>query len=150
MNQQTSPENSISEELSEVLSRLTTNQIRFVVARQEAQTDREAAESIDLRPDTVYRWPDDVKLAVQLMARDGLTTATHIRRRHLAKAMLVKIGGLDSDDESVRQKVASEIIEWELGKAAQRQELSGPAGGPIGVVRFVTVEGPDEGPEDGE
>lgn len=145
MNWQTNPENSISEELSGVLSRLTTNQIRFVVARQECQTDREAAKSIDVRPDTVYRWPENVKLAVQLMARDNLATAAHIRRRYLAKAMLVKVGGLDSGDESVRQKVASEIIEWEMGRAVQRQEHTGADGAPIGVVRFVTAEGPEDG-----
>jgi len=115
------------------LARLTTNQIRFVVSRQDFQTDREAAEAIGLKPDTVYRWPEDVKLAVQLMAQDGLVVASHIRRTHVAKAMLVKVGALDSDDESARQKAATEIIEWEMGKAVQRQEHTGAEGAPIEV-----------------
>ena len=76
---------------------------------------------------TVYRWPDEVRQAVRLMAGDGLVTALHLRRRALAKAMLVKVRGLDTDDERLRQQTATEIIEWELGKATQpnKNEESG-------------------------
>ena len=79
----------------------------------------------------MYRWPDEVKEAVRLMAYDGMITAQHIRRKALAKAMLVKVKGLDSDDDSLRQRVATEIIEWEMGKAMQPQEISGKGGGAI-------------------
>lgn len=82
----------------------------------------------------VYRWPDAVKRAVKLMAGDGLVTALHLRRRVLAKAMLVKVRGLDTDDERLRQQTATEIIEWELGKATQpnKNEESGEL-----IVRVV-------------
>jgi len=46
---------------------------------------------------------------------------------------MVKVKGLDSVDEALRQRVASEIIEWEMGKATQRQEVSGRDGGPLKV-----------------
>jgi hypothetical protein len=43
--------------------------------------------------------------------------------------MLTKVAGLDSIDEQVRQRVATEIIEWEMGRATQpvdqRNENSG-------------------------
>lgn len=131
MTDQADPEKSISDQLSAVLDQLSTDQIRFVVARQEFSTDKEAAEAIGVKPDTVYRWPDAVKEAVRLMAHDGLVTAQIVRKRALAKAMLVKVGGLDLNDDRLRQSVATEIIEWEMGKATQRQEVSGPEGGPI-------------------
>jgi hypothetical protein len=115
-------ENCISDDLDAVLARLTLDQIRFVVARQECATDREAARMVGVSESTVYRWPDDVKEACRLMAGDGVTTALHLRRRSLAKAMAVKAKGLDSDDEKIRQGVATEIIEWELGKATQRNQ----------------------------
>lgn len=130
MNQE-SPKKSISEQLQAILIRLSTDQIRFVVARQEYLTIREAAEAIGIKPDTVYHWPDEVKEAVRLMAADGLVVAQHIRRRSLAKAMQVKVTGLNSDDERVRQGVATEVIEWEMGKATQRQEIAGVGGGAI-------------------
>jgi len=116
---QTNPNESMSEQLGAVLEQLTTDQIRFVIARQEYATDKEAAEAIGLKPDTVYHWPAIIKEAVRLMAYDGMTTALHLRKRALAKAMAVKVAGLDSNKEATRQGVATEIVEWELGKATQ-------------------------------
>jgi len=119
MADQENTEKSISEQLSAVLAQLSTDQIRFVVARQQYATDKEAAEKVGIKPDTVYRWPDAVKEAVQLMAADGLIVAQEVRRRNIAKAMMVKVDGLDSKDERLKQNVATEIIEWEMGKAIQ-------------------------------
>jgi hypothetical protein len=62
--------------------------------------------------------------AVRLMAHDGVVTALHIRRQALSEAMAVKRQGLSSDDERIRQSVATELIEWELGKATARLEHS--------------------------
>ena len=134
--QQTNQEESISERLSDVLDKLSLDQIRYVVARQEFSTDKEAAKSIGLKPDTIYRWPSEVKEAVRLMAFDGMATAQHIRRKALAKAMLIKVKGLDSGDEVLRQRVATEIIEWEMGKAMQPAQISGNDGGPVQFVQI--------------
>ena len=126
-------EKPISDTLETVLAQLSTDQIRFVVARSECATDKEAARAVGIRADTVYHWPAIVRDAVRLMAEDGLQTALHVRRRNLAKAMLVKVAGLDSEDERIKQATATEIIEWELGKATQKQEVSGPDGEPVEV-----------------
>ena len=139
---QESQENS-SSELDLMLSQLTSDQIRFVVARQEFLTDKDAAESINLKPDTVSYWkrkgaPIDQTCA--LMAADGLVTALHIRKRNLAKAMAVKVAGLDSDDARLRQSVSTEVIEWEMGRATQRQEITGKDGGPLVVVNWEQAE----------
>jgi len=135
--EQESQENS-SSELDSVLSQLTADQIRFIVARQEFLTDKDAAESIELKPDTVCYWKRKgapIDQAVKLMVADGLVTALHIRKRNLAKAMAVKVAGLDSEDERLRQSVATEVCEWELGKAKQTvdQNNSGEL-----VVRFIS------------
>lgn len=112
-----------SEQLAAVLKELTSEQIRFVITRQEYSSDKDAAEAMGLKPNTVYHWPDTVRDAVKLMAADGLIVAQHIRRRNLAKAMMVKVAGLDSKDERIRQNAATEIIEWEMGKAAQVADI---------------------------
>jgi len=71
------------------------------------------------------------------MASDGLIVAHHVRRRNLAKAMLVKVAGLDSDDERTRQNVSTEIIEWEMGRAQQTTKLEGTGeGGAIVIVNW--------------
>ena len=116
-----------SSELEQVLERLSTEQIRFVVARQEFSTDKEAAEAIGLKPQSVSQWKNKgfpIDEAVRLMALDGVVVATKIRRRNLAKAMMVKVAGMDSRDERVRQSVATEIIEWEMGRATQKAEVT--------------------------
>lgn len=142
---------SISEQLSDVLRTLSPNQVRFVVARQDYLSDKEAAEAVGLKPDTVYRWNGNVKEAVRLFSEDIMSGAAAIRRKNLAKAMMVKAAGLDSNDESIRQKAASEIIEWEMGKAQQRvqNELSGPGGAPLKAYIGVSPDDWDDGEDDG-
>ena len=141
---QTSAENCIPDELDALLGQLSIEQIRFVIARQECSTDREAARAVGVAESTVYRWPETVKQAVRAMAKDGMVTAMHLRRRHLAKAMAVKVAGLDSKDERLRQGVATEIIEWELGRATQPTEIGGPNGGPIPIQLVEVVLPPEE------
>ena len=125
------------------MDRLTPDQLRFVVARQECPTDKEAAEELGFSPSTISYWKrhgGPIDEAVRLMAFDGLIMAAHIRRRSIAKAMMVKVAGLDDNDASLRQRVATEIIEWEMGKATQRQEVTGADGGPVQTESKVSVD----------
>jgi len=121
--EQTNPQKSISEELSEILKSLTIDQVRYVIARMDYPTKGEAATAIGLKPDTVYRWNGQVERAVELMALDTIESARSIRRRNLLKAVAVKVKGLDSKDEKVRQNVATELIEWEMGKAGASLDI---------------------------
>ncbi len=123
-----------SAQLVEVLSQLSTEQIRFVIARQECETDKDAAIAVGIKPNTVYHWPPTIREAVRLVAMDHVATALHLRKRNLAKAMSVKVAGLDDKDAKVRQAAATEIIEWELGTATQKLEHTGEAGGPMQTV----------------
>lgn len=116
----------MSKELRNILSRLTLDQKRFVVIRPEFRSDKAAAQAIGIPPGTVYNWrKEDAPIddAVSLVVDDGLSFALEMRRQSLVKAMAVKARGLDSEDEKVRQSVATEIIEWELGKAAQHVDV---------------------------
>jgi len=124
LDNQTITDNDIQEQLESVLAQLSTDQIRFVVARQEHSTDTAAAEAVGISRDIVYHWPPVVKQAVRMMASDGMITALHLRRRNLAKAMLTKVDGLESGDERVQQSVATEIIEWEMGRATQPIDMA--------------------------
>ena len=124
MEQQGSPGNSISGELAEILAGLSKNQLRFVSARQECATKKEAAEKVGLNADTVYRWPEAVERAVELVALVPLEAAIAVRRRALLKAMLVKVEGLEYADKDARQKIATEIIDRELGGVPQTMDVT--------------------------
>jgi len=136
-------EKSTSEDIARIFPQLTHNQLRFVVAMVDFDSKRDAALAIGLKPNTVYRWSPIVDEAIQLVNEDVAASALQVRKRNLLKAMLVKVTGLDSGDEAVRQKAATELIEWELGKAAQRQEITGAEGGPL-VISEIVIGG-DEG-----
>jgi hypothetical protein len=116
-------------DLEQIFDKLSIDQIRFVIARADTTTDKEAAQIAKLNYNSVRTWPREIKdlvdRATLLMAQDGLVTALHLRRRALARAMAIKLRGLDSLDERIQQGASTEIIEWELGKASQRIDLSG-------------------------
>jgi len=118
---------------NDLFSQLTDNQWRFVTAMVEnpAFTKKAAAEHIGFKPDTVYRWPAYVDDAIVQARHDVHAAALASRRQSLLKAIAVKRALLDSEDETIRSKAASEIIEWELGKATQRNEHTGADGGPL-------------------
>jgi len=116
---------STSERISELLQCLSKDQLRFVVALQDHPSKKDAAESIGLEPNTVYKWNGIVNELSKLMALEKTETARQIRLRNLNKAMMVKVAGLDSEDERIRQNVSTEIIEGELGKATNKTELTG-------------------------
>jgi hypothetical protein len=128
--------------LAEILKTLRTNQVRFCVARLDVATDKEAAALIGLTPAGVKAWDNkaDVDEAVSLMRYDGMITALELRRRALAEAMAVKTSGLRSDKEQIRQAAATEIIEWEMGKAVQKNEISGRDGTDLHIVVKLTDE----------
>ena len=121
---------------------LSVDQLRFVAAMQCSATKKEAAELIGIEPNTTYKWPKIVDEAVLLAAQEREMAAREVFKNHLMKAAMVKVKGLDSDDDSLRQKVATEIIEWNLGKATQKSELTGANGGPVEVhdVTELTAE----------
>lgn len=120
-----------------LLDQLSVDQIRYVVARQLHSTDREAAESVDIPANTISKWKAKgfpIDETVTAMALDGLIVAAHVRRKNLARAMLVKVAGLESEDEKIRQAVATELIDWEMGRATQKTEITGADGQDLNVT----------------
>lgn len=119
---QTNPEKSKSR-LSEILGCMTFDQLRYIAIRFEYATKKEAAEAIGLEPDTVYHWPKEVDEALYLIAIEAESAARSILKQNLIKAAMVKVSGLDSDDERIRQGSATEVLDRQLGKATLHQEV---------------------------
>ena len=131
---QTKLEKSTSEEFREVWQSLNHNQKRYVLARLDFPTKKEAAKAIDIEPNTVYRWGDEVEQAIDLLRNDISNAAIEIITQATAKAAIVKVDGLDSCDEKVRQAAATEILDRNLGRPVQRNELTGAEGGGINIT----------------
>lgn len=114
-------------------SRLSDLQWRFITALIDNPefSKKDAAELIGIMPQTTYRWPKFVDEALALAREDMHMAALTVRKNALLKAMRVKLALLNSADEKVRNSAATDIIEWELGKA--NQPLTGKGGGAIEV-----------------
>lgn len=102
--------------------RLSVDQWRYIAARIQNPdfSIKKVAEHIGIPAKTVYNWPAYVNETYERTMKDIHTATIEQRRQALIKAMQVKIAGLDSADESIRQKVATEIIEAELGRPANK------------------------------
>ena len=104
---------------------LTPLQRRYVVASTENpdMNMRELAEHIGAVPSTVYRWDGRIKEAIDRALKRTHDSAIAMRQSALVKAMAVKLALLDNEDVAIRNRVATEIIEWELGRSTDRREI---------------------------
>lgn len=136
---------SISEQLAEIWGALTHNQRRFVVAMQESTTKRDAAESIGMTADAVYRWNGLVDKAIDLMSRDVRVSMFAVLESYGIKAAMLKAAALDSKNENVRQSASTEIMDRLLGKPTQRQETE--HSGEVEVIQFVEIVSPNNDDE---
>ncbi len=127
-------EKSTSDEFQQLWQVLTHNQQRFAVAMLGCATKKEGAALVGLEPNTVYGWNGAVDAAIEFMRNHAALAALGIVRANATKAAMVKAAGLDSSDEKIRQDVATEILDRNLGKPTQRQEHTGADGEPLKVV----------------
>lgn len=124
------PKTLTSETYRDALGGLTILQQRFVVARIDKNSDAEAARYLGIEEKTPFKWPEK-KLIDEIVAFavfDGVELALSMRRKALPRAMAVKMAALESDSEKIRQDAATELIEWELGKAKNTTDVSGNLG----------------------
>jgi len=102
--------------------------MRFVAKRVWTDTDAEAAREMGISASTVKNWKQDgapLDATVRLMKEDGVIVAAEMLRRALVDAVTVKVEGLMERNPGIRQSVATEIIERNLGRPVQRNEVSG-------------------------
>jgi hypothetical protein len=125
---------------------LTSDQWRFVTAMLEDKnrSKKDAADAIGVPDSTMYKWPDYVDDAIKSALSDIHEASKEYRKQQLLKAIAVKASGLDSEDETVRQKTATEFIEWELGRAKQPQEHTGKDGGDLFEGLIINIGSTDE------
>lgn len=131
-----------SDRLAEIEDQLSVDQIRFLIARLECSKDKSAAEMIGVSVRAVKEWRSQkgalIDEALRLMLHDGIMVAEHVLKRSIPKAAAIKVAALESEDEKLRQEVATEILDraGHVGKPTQRSEISGPDGGAVSVEMF--------------
>src|SRR5688500_2303030 len=118
----TTPRTPRNETLQELLACLTKTQLQFIAAMQTCRTKKDAAAAIRVEPNTVYKWPAYVDEVLQLIAQDSVATALLMLDQNLVKAVGVKLEGLNSGDQVLQQKTASEVIMLGLNKLVAKTQ----------------------------
>lgn len=121
---------------SNVFDGLDERETAYVLARSDAFSNNQALKACGfsigwLRNKDI----DDLNSRAESLRKDKAIRASMILADAVEEAAKVKAAGLKSRDERVKQAVATEIIDRELGKVPQRQEVTGKDGGVI-VVEF--------------
>lgn len=121
--------------LDEIKKTLSPDQLRYLYERVLCRTDAEAARNCGIAPMTVYKWNEHTSIqeAVNLLMDDGLQVSLDIMRRNLARAARVKVGGLDSKREAVKQAAATEILDRFHGRPRQQNDVN-LTGGPLNII----------------
>jgi hypothetical protein len=117
----------------------------YVFARSEVSTDTAGYRNAGIGKTRFYGWPAELRENLNALALD-LKTQTALKARLLLadateRAAEVKIEGLSSRKEHIKQGVATEILDRMLGKPRQAVEVSGKSGS---VIRVSLVDRPDE------
>lgn len=103
----------------------------FVLKRLEGHTVTSAAAEVGVGRTTTYAksWAN-VERCVELAQTQALEGALSVLQRALLEAASVKVAGLRSAEERIRQGVATELIERFAGKAKTEIDLN--HGGSVG------------------
>lgn len=127
---------------TDIWAKLSSDHWRYITARIENPdfSKKAAAAYIAVSDHTVYGWPKYVDECLKEAIGNIHQAAIEQRKQFLLKAMAVKLKGLESEDESIQQKVATELIEWELGKATNKTELTGEGGGAIIIQTGMSLD----------
>lgn len=125
---------------NDLLAGATPIQRRWVIARLMAKSDAEAARIVDIDKGAVSRWPNKAQLdaAVVAMLDSPMQHARAILEDAIPEAARVKIAGLKSRNEFVRQGAATDVLDRGLGKPMQpvHQEVAG-------IVTIIAIGGID-------
>lgn len=112
-------------DLRQILRKLTPEQREYVRVRPFCTTETEAAEKVGINRRTISQWKQDtdIELAVSLVQEDGIIMSSEMLRTALPDAANVIIELLGNRKENIRLSAAVEILDRNLGKAVQRQEV---------------------------
>jgi hypothetical protein len=128
-------------DLSQVLTELDDREIDYVFARSDANSNQDGLKRANLS----WGWlrNRDVEKLNEIARQIRVDTnyqAKRILKEAVAEAAKIKTGALKHRDERIRQAAATEILDRELGKPTQRQEVSGVD---IQTINVVIKQRPD-------
>lgn len=120
--------------LDSLFDGLDERETAYVLARSECVSNSEALRRCGKSEGWLYkRNIEDLNNRADELRKNKAMRAAMILSEAVEEAARVKVAGLKVRDERIKQSVATELLERELGKVPQRTELTGADGGAIEV-----------------
>jgi N-methylhydantoinase B/oxoprolinase/acetone carboxylase alpha subunit len=114
------------------LDQLEDARLSYVMARSRVNSDRQGFIEAGIAKATFYTWPAEERERLNNLAqqfkRETATRALIVLQDAAEEAAKVKVSGLKSRDERVKQAAATEIIDRTIGKTEQ------PVSGEVNIV----------------
>ena len=125
------------------IEKLEDRELAYVQERSRVLTDADAYRLAGISKPAFYRWSTERRdylneLALR-MRREAALKIHMILEEHAEEAAQVKVDGLKSRKEHIKQAASTEIMDRLAGKPTQRQEISGPDNGPIEIAGLETA-----------
>lgn len=118
------------DDLRTILDQLEDAKLDYVYERSKTRTDAEGIRAAGVSRSTFYKWADREKLneLAQELKRRRKMLAELVIEEAAEKAARVKVEGLESRKEHIKQDAASEILDRTIGKPSQHLEHTGKDG----------------------
>jgi hypothetical protein len=128
------------DDLQATLNQLEDARLDYVRARSMVNSDAQGYSGAGITKRVFYSWPPEEREKLndiaQQLKRATVARALMALQDAAEEAAKVKIAGLKSRDERIRQSAASEILDRNIGKAAQTLDVT--SGGERIIVRLET------------
>lgn len=124
---------------SNVFEGLDERETAYVLARSDAFSNNQALKVCGFSMGWLRNKDiDDLNARAESLRKDKAIRASMILAEAVEDAAKVKVAGLKVRDDKIKQAVATEIIDRNLGKVPQKSEVTGADSGPLEIiVRYV-------------
>lgn len=110
------------------LDQLTDQRLDYVRARSMVNTDSEGYRNAGIAKASFYTWPSDerekLNAIAQWLKRQTVVRALMVMQDAAEEAARIKVSGLKSRDERIRQSAATDILDRNLGKPSQSIDMT--------------------------
>lgn len=109
------------------LDKLEDNRLDYVMARAVVNSDADGYKTAGIPKATFYTWPAEERARLNNLAqrfkRETASRALKVLRDATVEAAEVKVAGLKSRDERVKQSTATEILDRTVGRVPAEVDL---------------------------
>lgn len=116
------------DDLRTVLDGLQDKQLAYVLSRAKSVSTAEALRNAGLGKNVYYKWTEEERDHLEEVAyrlqREQAVQAILVLQDATKQAAEVKVSGLKSRDERIKQNVATEILDRTVGKATDKLDVT--------------------------